>query len=237
MAVHLIGGGWAEDESAWTGLFVEEARARIGRRPLIRVVLWAPTLAEGESWHQDYTDDLTAHDCTVDFVQLDPDRRLRSDDLRGADGIFVGGGLTPGYHAAILPAAGSIRDLVAAGVPYAGFSAGAMIAGRTALLGGWRSGGVPVCPEAAAEGLDELALAPGLGLVEPVVDAHAAQAGTLSRAVAVVAAGLATSSVAIDECTSVRFSAAGVTAHGLGRAVLCTGEDHGLHLTVLDPSD
>ena len=58
-------------------------------------------------------------------------------DLGSADGIFVAGGLTPGYHAAIMPAADTIRGLVASGVPYAGFSAGAMIAAAEALAAGF----------------------------------------------------------------------------------------------------
>src|SRR6478735_7340765 len=90
---------------------------------------------------------------------------------------------------------------VAEGMPYAGFSAGAAIAGSHAVIGGWRLDGVPVCPEDSNEDLDAVAVVEGIGLVSGAVDVHAAQWGNLSRAVAVVAAGLAPSAVAIDEGT------------------------------------
>ena len=39
---------------------------------------------------------------TVSIVQLTSDRQLEPTDLGNADGIFVGGGLTPGYHRAMM---------------------------------------------------------------------------------------------------------------------------------------
>ena len=217
MSIHLLGGGWADDESSWTGRFVAEARERAEAAPLIACVLWAADASEGERWRADYRDDLTKLGAgEVRMVQLGPDRQLQPTDLGSADGIFVAGGLTPGYHAAIMPAADTIRGLVASGVPYAGFSAGAMIAGDVALLGGWRIGGVPVCAEASGEGLDEVTLDGGLGLVDLVVDVHAAQYGTLSRAVAIVHAGMADRVVAIDERTSLIAGASGLVVAGEG---------------------
>ena len=65
------------------------------------------------------------------------------------------------------------------GRPYLGFSAGAMIAPERAIIGGYRVRGVEVCPEEASEGLGEVELREGLGLVPFAVDVHAAQAGTL----------------------------------------------------------
>lgn len=203
MAVHLIGGGWAADESTWTGRFLADAAARSDRTPQLAVVLWSQTAAEGEQWHDEYRADFAAlGPCTVRIVQLTPERPLRAADLHDVDGIFVGGGLTPGYYEAVMPAADAIRAAVADGVPYAGYSAGAMIAGDHALLGGWQVGGVSVCSEDSGEGLSEVSLAPGLGLVAPVVDVHTAQQGLLSRAVAIVAAGRACAVIAVDECTS-----------------------------------
>ncbi len=233
MSVHLIGGGWADDESAWTGRFVDEARARAGGRPTIAVVLWAPTLAEGEEWHADYRDDLAKHDCEVRFVQLAADRRLDASDLVGADGVFVGGGLTPGYHEAVMPAAQAIRELVADGTPYAGFSAGAMIAGDVALLGGWRIGGVEVTQERSSEGLDDVTLAEGIGLVDVVVDVHAAQYGNLGRAVAIVDAELVERTVAIDERTSLVVGEQGLVAAGEGNVYVCTKDGPHVQVAVL----
>ncbi len=217
MSIHLLGGGDADDESRWTGRFVAEARERAEGAPVIVVVLWAADAAEGEAWHDDYRADLVQLGAgEVRVVQLTAERTLLPTDLGGADGIFIGGGLTPGYHAAVMPAADTIRGLVSTGVPYAGYSAGAMIAGDVALLGGWRIGGVPVTAEASAEGLDDVTLDAGLGLVDLVVDVHAAQLGTVSRAIAIVAAGLADRVVAIDECTSLIVSPGGLEVAGDG---------------------
>lgn len=217
MSIHLLGGGDADDESRWTGRFVAEAHERAGGAPVIVVVLWAADASEGERWHADYRDDLVRLGAgEVRIVQLTTERTLVPTDLGSADGIFVGGGLTPGYHAAIMPAADTIRGLVSTGVPYAGYSAGAMIAGDVALLGGWRIGGVPVAAEATSEGLDEVTLDAGLGLIDLVVDVHAAQYGTVSRAIAIVAAGLADRVVAIDECTSLIVGAGGLEVAGDG---------------------
>lgn len=217
MSIHLLGGGDADDESRWTGRFVAEARERAGGDPVIVVVLWAADASEGERWHADYRDDLTRLGAgEVRIVQLTAERTLLPTDVGSADGIFVGGGLTPGYHAAIMPAADTIRGLVSTGVPYAGYSAGAMIAGDVALLGGWRIGGVPVTAKETGEGLDEVTLDAGLGLVDLVVDVHAAQYGTVSRAIAIVAAGLADRVVAIDECTSLIVGVGGLEVAGEG---------------------
>lgn len=234
MGIHLIGGGWAEDESTWTGEFVAEARERAGGAPRIMVVLWAETAADGERWHQDYRDDLGRLGAgEVRIVQLSRGVALDGVDPDSVDGLFVGGGLTPGYHESIMPAADAIRAAVAAGVPYAGLSAGAMIAGRRALLGGCRIGGVEVCRQDAAEGLDEVTLAPGLGLVEPVVDVHVAQYGLLSRVVATVQSGLADHVVGVDECTSLIVPADGLDhARVTGLGHVWTAERAGDGVTV-----
>ena len=86
-------------------------------------------------------------------------------------------------------------------MPYLGFSAGAMIAPRTALLGGHLLAGRSVCPRSWSEGLAELTVRPGLGLVEFAVDVHTGQAGTLGRTVALVDSGAAPVAVGIDEDT------------------------------------
>ena len=237
MAMHLLGGGWAEDESEWTGRFVEDARERAEGRPVIACVLWAPTEDEGRKWHDDFRRDLERFDAEVRIVQLTPERQLEATDLGSADGIFVGGGHTPGYHAAIMPAADTVRGLVASGMPYAGFSAGAMIAGDQALLGGWKIGGVPVVPESASEGLEEVTVDAGLGLVDLVVDVHAAQEGTLSRAVAIVDAGLADSAVAIDELTSLIISPGGLHVAGRGSVWAVQAGEQGVAVSVLAPAD
>ena len=232
MAIHLLGGGWADDESSWTGPFVTEAARRAGGPPVIVVVLWAESVEAGRSWHEDYRADLLKLGAgEVRVVQLAPDIPLRPNHLDGADGIFVGGGFTPGYHEAVMPAADALRAAVSAGVPYAGFSAGAMIAGASALLGGWRLRGIPVNGEDLSEGLDEVTLAPGLGLVDFVVDVHIAQGGLLSRAVAIADAGYADMVVGVDECTSV-IADGSLEIVGPGRAWIVRRAKDGAHVAL-----
>jgi cyanophycinase len=157
-------------------------------------------------------------------------RPPRRGDLDGAAGVFVAGGWTPGYHEALV---GSGTGWLPAGVPYAGFSAGAALAAERAILGGWRLGGVAVCPAEAAEDLDELAVAPGLGLVPFAVDVHATQWGTLTRLVHAVAAGLVTEGWAVDEGTALALDGAAPHVAGLGAAyrVVREGERVGVTLT------
>ena len=54
-----------------------------------------------------------------------------------------------------------------------------------------------------AEDLDEVTVVDGLGLTASTVEVHTCQWGTLSRLVATVAAGRATSGIAVDENTVV----------------------------------
>ncbi|MEV1173752.1 Type 1 glutamine amidotransferase-like domain-containing protein [Nonomuraea sp. NPDC049784] len=117
------------------------------------------------------------------------------------DGIVVAGGPTPDYLAGLYDSGAAIRSAVSAGVPYVGFSAGAMIASTAALVGGHRLHGKEVSPREWSEGLDELTVRPGLGLIEFGVDVHTAQAGTLGRTVALVESGCVSSAVGIDEDT------------------------------------
>ncbi|WP_455835460.1 Type 1 glutamine amidotransferase-like domain-containing protein [Pseudarthrobacter siccitolerans] len=119
------------------------------------------------------------------------------------DGIVVGGGLTPAYLEGLRACTGAIAARAADGAPYLGFSAGAMIAPARGIMGGYRINSVEVCGEECSEDLDEVDIRAGLGLVPFAVDVHAAQAGTLSRAVGAVAAGLVDRAVAVDENTAV----------------------------------
>jgi cyanophycinase len=129
-----------------------------------------------------------------------------------ADGIVVGGGLTPAYLHGLRNGAGAIAARVADAAPYLGFSAGAMIAPARGIIGGYRLRGVEVCGEECSEDLDEVDVRDGLGLVPFAVDVHAAQAGTLARAVGAVAAGLVDRAVAVDESTALFLPDGGAAA-------------------------
>jgi cyanophycinase len=151
----------------------------------------------------------------VRAVVVSAARPPRAEDVAGAGGVYVAGGLTPAY-------ADAFAGWAAPDVPYAGFSAGAAIAARRALVGGWRAviGGVEVavCDEGAGEDLALVTVRDGLGVVDVLVDVHAAQWGTLGRlAHAVVGEGA--EGWAIDEGTALECAGGRpVAVHGAGAA-------------------
>ncbi|MDF2046799.1 MULTISPECIES: Type 1 glutamine amidotransferase-like domain-containing protein [Microbacterium] len=207
MSVHLLGGG--RDVARCGALlepFVAEARERAGDRdPVIAMLLVLE--ADDDSSVARFRSALEAGGAGSIRVEAIVEGESFTDAAIEADGVFVGGGLTPAYHDAFRVIREELRERVAGGMPYAGFSAGAAIAAERALVGGWLRGGVEVCVEDAAEELGELEVRPGLGLLGFAVDVHAAQWGTLSRLVAAVDAGLVTDGVAIDENTALVVSA------------------------------
>jgi cyanophycinase len=230
MSVHLVGGGRDLDLAATLyGPFVEEAASRAQRRgadlPRIATVVVADSadLAAGVAWFADALARcraveiaaLTATEDPADSLRLAGDSAPGDGWWSGVDGLLVGGGLTPAYHRLVQPYAEEICTAVASGLPYAGFSAGAMIASQRALLGGWRLGSVAVTHEDNAEDLDQLSVADGLGLVPATVEVHTAQWGTLSRLVAGVTDGLVARGMAIDEGTVATIGFGGEPGDGL----------------------
>ncbi len=212
MTIFLAGAG--PDPEAFPAIFdafADEVRQRAGQGPTSRVaVALHSTGANLQDLVAAYAEPLQAlMECGIVVVSLAPGKPADPAAFDGVDGVVVGGGLTPGYWEGLRPAAGAISKLVSTGVPYLGFSAGAMVAPRLALIGGYRINGVEVCGEECSEGLDSVDIREGLGLVPFAVDVHAAQAGTLSRAVGAVAAGLAERAVAIDENTAVVVESVG----------------------------
>ncbi|MBL1105833.1 hypothetical protein JK361_14770 [Streptomyces sp. 5-8] len=139
--------------------------------------------------------------------------------LEGIDGLLVCGGLTPAYQDALAGCLERLPGLLAEReVPYAGFSAGAAVAARRAVVGGWLVDGVPVCPEETGEDLAEVEVRAGLGLVPFAVDVHAAQWGTLARLVAAVGRGDVPYGVAVDENTMLVVGDGEARVTGAGRA-------------------
>ena len=252
MSVHLVGGGRDLDAAASVyGGFLRQAggRARSSGRavPRIGVVLVGDRddLAGGVDWFR-----LALARCgdpaAAEVVSLtaEPDGELLLEDRSpppalwwsNLDGLLVGGGLTPAYHRALLPYAVAIRAAVAGGLPYAGFSAGAMIAPQRALLGGWRLGSTAVTHEDNAEDLDQVTVVDGLGLISSTVDVHATQWGTLTRLLAEVAAEEISSGIAVDENTVVILDPAtdGATAGGESGRVQVVGSGQAWLLTADD---
>ena len=242
MSVFLVGGGFRDgSEEAVYGGFVSEAVARASsahrsaaeaeERPARIVVLTVRedahpghgnTLA---SVVQNVAGDRPVEVTTTVVAEGEP---MPASALDGADGILVGGGLTPAYLSAFAPLAARIRREVETGVPYLGFSAGAMIAPDRALLGGWLIDGIEIVAQDAAEDLDDLAIEEGLGLIDVTVDVHAVQWGNLSRAIAAVDSGAVDEVIAIDEATVLAVGSGPLRASGAGTVWAVTKDDRGV---------
>ncbi|MFG2119255.1 hypothetical protein [Streptomyces sp. NPDC048710] len=212
----LIGGGWDVPEVYEP--FLRQAAARGGDVPRIGCVIVDE--GDGAEQFERYAGVLRkAGPCSPvpSFVPLGG-RFEPEGALDGVDGLLVCGGLTPAYQEAFAECLDRLPQLLSdRGLPYAGFSAGAAVAARRAVVGGWLADGVPVCPEDTAEDLEEIEVRSGLGLVPFAVDVHAAQWGTLGRLVAVVGRGEAPYGVAVDENTVVEVDGEGCRVAGLGR--------------------
>lgn len=209
MSIHLVGGGWAEDyDGEVYADFLAEAsvRATASGRALPRVAVLLVRDDDGTDTDTDtaarYREQLLRVALVEPVVTGVAEGELfGSAVLSEIDGLLIGGGLTPAYLDAVAPLVDEIRMLVADGLPYLGFSAGAAIAADTALVGGWKIGEIPVCAESASEELEDVTVAEGLGLVDLAIEVHAAQWGTLTRLVAATEAGLVDGGIAIDEFT------------------------------------
>ncbi|MGV9554232.1 Type 1 glutamine amidotransferase-like domain-containing protein [Streptomyces sp. NPDC003401] len=215
--VFLIGGG--HDESAAGALYGPFLRAAAVAVPRVLCVLVDE--GDGASLLGRYDALLRkAGDCVPVPLLLPLGEPFEPGALTAdVDALLVCGGLTPAYREAFAGSADALPALLAErGVPYAGYSAGAAIAARDAVVGGWLADGVVVCPPDTAEDLEEIEVRSGLGLVPFGVDVHAAQWGTLARLTSVVADGRLAHGVAVDENTVVRVAGGRARVAGLGRA-------------------
>ena len=222
----LVGGGWSPE---WAATLYRPFLAAAGARPTIACVVLRETeqsAADARALFDRWAPVLTAAaPCDPRAVVVDEGSRFDPAALDGADGLFVCGGLTPAYAAALAPAAAAVRAWLDADRPYLGFSAGSAIAADRAIVGGWRGAGRAVCPQDSAEDLDDVTVVDGLGLVPFAVDVHCAQWGTLPRAVWAVAQGLVAAAVAVDEDTAIVVTGEGVGTIGAGHAHLVRRAD------------
>ncbi|MEU6537860.1 Type 1 glutamine amidotransferase-like domain-containing protein [Streptomyces sp. NPDC047000] len=223
--MHLIGGGWQpEAVAAVYGAFLEEAgrRGSGGDGPVVACVLVEEGDGGAAAEFERYDSVLrSVAPCRPVPVVVPVGGVFDPGALRDADALLVGGGLTPAFQEAFGPVRDEVRELVRTrGLPYAGFSAGAALAAESALVGGWLSKGVPVCPGDAAEDLEEVEVRDGLGLLPATVDVHATQWGTLGRLIEVVRSGGAPQGVAIDEGTALVVEDGHGTVAGTGRVHL-----------------
>lgn len=239
MSIHLVGGGRDEEyDGEVYREFLREATTRglASGRQIPRVGL----LVVRED--ADAASALAAH-FTAQFARVAPCETVATAIVEGElfmsgalttlDALMIAGGHTPSYLDAVTPIVEEIRLLVADGLPYLGFSAGAMIAAESAIIGGWRIDDTAVCPEDAAEDLEEVTVAEGLGLVDLAVDVHAAQWGTLSRLVAATEAGLVEGGIAIDEFTAIIVDDDELRVVGSGSVWQVTTHDDGVLVSAL----
>jgi cyanophycinase len=239
MSVHLVGGGWSSDYSGEVyRAFIDEATVRslsIGRTlARIGVLLVGDDADDAGERAVQYRDQLLrVAPCDPTVVAIIEGEVFASAALNDIDGLLIGGGHTPSYLSAVTPIIDEIRLLVADDLPYLGFSAGAAIAADTAIIGGWRVGGVAVCPEEAAEDLDEITIVEGLGLVDVAIDVHAAQWGTLARLIAATEAGLVDGGIAIDEFTAIIVDDLEIRSVGSGSIWQVSAGDEGVVVSTL----
>lgn len=218
MIVVLHGGGWtAAAAPVCYGPFLAAA----GPRPAVGCLVVDE--GDGPEYYQRFADALSGvAPCRPQPLLVPLGEGFDPARLDGFDALLVCGGLTPAYGSALGPVAGELRDWLAAGRPYAGFSAGSAVAATAAIVGGYRLDGAVVCPPDAGEDLEELTVVDGLGLVPFAVDVHAAQWGTLGRLCAAVAEGRVPAGVAIDEDTALVIDDDAITVAGAGAVHVVT---------------
>jgi cyanophycinase len=218
----LIGGGWDVPELVYAPLLTAA-----GNDPVVACVVMDE--GDGPAQFARWESALTGvRPCRPVPVLVPVGGSFPVEALAGADALLVCGGLTPAYAAALGPVATSVRTWLASGRPYAGFSAGAVVAAGRAVVGGYQVAGRDVCPADAAEDLDEVTVVDGLGLVDFAVDVHSAQWGTLGRLCAAVSVGLVRSGVALDENTALVMSGSTASVVGLGAAHVVAGSPTGV---------
>ncbi|MGW6971558.1 hypothetical protein [Streptomyces sp. NPDC054952] len=241
-ATYLIGGGWPPDPlDHLYAMFAAEVSGRPGE-----LVYLLQKGVNPKGWRRHF---LSLGLAPARQVTVSPDTAVRPEDIGTAAGMFVCGGDNPLYQAALAEHADGVRrHLAEHDIPYAGFSAGAALAGADTVLGGAardRPDGstVPVAPSERDEGLPLLTVGPGLGLVPFGVDVHATQWGTLTRLIHSVAVGLLEEGWGLDAHAGVRVTADGrtdvfgpgnvyrVVAFGPAR----TGSDRDVRVRILTP--
>lgn len=224
--VFLIGGGWRAEAFPQTyGHFLEAATENNKRRIAVIIAREA-----GANPHEQFLRFFSAFESVglnssdAFEVIVSAENPLTTEKLAEIKptGIFVCGGLTPVYYDSLCLDKSWLEYLFENKIPYCGFSAGAAVAGREAIIGGWRREAgnriVEIADENAGEDLDLLDVRSGLNLVPFAVEVHATQWGTLSRLIHAVDANLASSGWAIDENTMLEIIVGEEKIRGAGNA-------------------
>ncbi|MFZ5825682.1 MAG: Type 1 glutamine amidotransferase-like domain-containing protein [Bacillota bacterium] len=164
--------------------------------------------------------------------------------IRSCTGLYMGGGDTRQYHAIYArgEARAAVREAYWRGIPFGGFSAGALIAPAQCTIWGDRltTPTNKLCLRGSEDGCeDELLLGDGLGLIRDcLVEAHFSELGGFPRLVAAMERRPVRYGLGIDNpiCLEIRDEQQ-IRVHGQGRAyVLERREGGGLGVTVLEPN-
>ncbi|MCL2317410.1 MAG: hypothetical protein FWC46_10065 [Actinomycetia bacterium] len=225
MTIFLAGGEPAAPYQQAHDRFADEARAR-GTRVAVAVegdqdgaAELVPAYAEPvlRRWPE----------AQIEPVRLVGADTVWPDDAESFAGIVVAGEHTSTVLESLRPVRPVLARLIRQGVPYFGYSAGVSAVARHAILGGWRHHGRQIAPEAASEGLDELALADGLGLIGVTTQAHGDVAGLLDRAVTALLVGPTIAVVVLDEGVCLAVSSVSGATRGFGEGRLAWLARHG----------
>jgi cyanophycinase len=194
-------GGQADNFAETSRPFIEAAGG-----PGARIALLFPTGAPG--WDRNlawYRDPWLRLGATVIPLHPQGDQTDLDDEALGtlarATGIFICGGETRRYHRVYVEGRARVvlRAAYLSGIPYAGLSAGALIAPTTALIWGDRLNGQLL--RGSEEGCDaDLQIGPGLGLLpDLLVETHFSERGGLQRLEAALALTDASKGLGIDD--------------------------------------
>ncbi|MGA4506862.1 hypothetical protein ACQB6R_00825 [Propionibacteriaceae bacterium G1746] len=230
MTLFLVGGGPTDQLSDVHDVFAASIGARVrgiaGRAP--RVAYLSAGLPDEVAQFKDaYLAPLLERLPEVEVTEVyllphaaeEPDPTVWPDDFDDMDAIIVAGGHTPSYLAGLAPHRDQLARMVRGDVHYLGYSAGASITSRHALISGWQLNGRPVASQQWSEGLDEATVVDGLAMITPTIATHADVALNDGLVIGVLEADLTRQCVGIDEHTCLVVDPiTGRTAHyGRGR--------------------
>lgn len=239
MTLYLAGGNPSQALAPVLDAFVQEVRDR-GDRVAIALLGSAD---EAAGVLDTYADPITSRfaEALIEPIWLTDEDEAPVQwpaDPENLAGLIVAGGWTPGYLEALTGWREMISTLVRRGVPYLGWSAGASVVGRHAIVGGWQQGGRQIAPEIVGEGSTELDIRDGLALIGPTIETHADTQFLIGRALAALQAGPMRSVAAIDEETALVVDATTgrTTILGSGRVTWASAEDDRL-LVRFEPRD
>ena len=233
MTLFLVGGGPSASLSDVHDAFAASVRAQARGRAAKLAFISAGLPDEVEALVSRYTAPLLERlpDCEIIEIYLLPtvagedegaepvDPTVWPESLDDLDGVIVAGGHTPSYLTGLTPKRNELARLVRADVPYLGYSAGASVTSRHALVGGWKVNGRAVGAQAWSEGLDEVSVVDGLAMITPTIGTHADVSLNDGLLISLVEQDRARTCVAVDEDTCLVVDPiTGRTAHyGQGR--------------------